>query len=954
MLCVQFEIVLCPCLGLGALRTHGPLSNRCTGSGMLMHPAVHDDGGLPPVSSALLPEDHSDNTTSSVDHSSPSELLFPSEVRRCVRVLKRIPRAARHVVVTKLAVVLDDVVKNNNIHSWVRLFKFARRCLALPRRGGHRRSLASVVKHQLDDEADPVSRPFPLRPPDPKQLMAKRVSMKLGEGDYKGAVRIVCSEDTIADITDETISALQEKHPGMHPESRIPSPPEEFIPLPDVSEEEVASAIRAFPRGSAGGPDGIRPQHLLDLTSNSAERGGKDLLHALTAFANFVLRGDILQAVKPVFFGATLIPLRKKDGGIRPIAVGQTLRRLVAKCVSSRVTRCLGSEFAPRQLGCGVPLGCEAAAHATRLFLQNMPPGHLLLKLDFKNAFNTLRRDKMLESVKEVAPELFTFIHAAYGQPSLLFCGDCVLESAEGVQQGDPLGPLLFCLTIQPLILKLRSEFSVFYLDDGTIGGQVGDIIHDLQLVEEEASHIGLRLNRAKTELVCDDACTRNAVLSVASELQVTNTGQATLLGTPIGSLGLIDDTITSKINKLTIMEERLLHLPRQDALLILRNSLAIPKLLYILRTAPCFLSAQLEAFDGALKRILSQVLNVDLSQDSTWLQASLPLRAGGLGVRRATQLAPSAYLASAAGCSTLVQQLIPPSVALPDPNIESAISHWSLGHSEPPPSPPDSFQQRVWDAPHVVATYNSLLEQAQDHQTKARLMAVSCSETGAWLSALPVASLGLRMSDDVVRIAAGLRLGVPLCRSHPCISCGADVNVHGTHGLSCRFSKGRHSRHASINDIIKRALESAKVPCHLEPTGLFRSDGKRPDGASIVPWKCGKVLVWDATCPDTLAPSHSSLAVREAGAVAADAEYRKTQKYTHLSSSHNFVPIAVETLGVFGKDAHSFFKEVARRVKLATDDDFAYQSLVQRISVAVQRGNAAAVLGCSGMRGGV
>ena len=145
----------------------------------------------------------------------------------------------------------------------------------------------------MDDEADPVSRPFPLRPPDPKQLMAKRVSMKLGEGDYKGAVRIVCSEDTIADITDETISALQEKHPGMHPESRIPSPPEEFIPLPDVSEEEVASAIRAFPRGSAGGPDGIRPQHLLDLTSNSAERGGKDLLHALTAFANFVLRGDI-------------------------------------------------------------------------------------------------------------------------------------------------------------------------------------------------------------------------------------------------------------------------------------------------------------------------------------------------------------------------------------------------------------------------------------------------------------------------------------------------------------------------------------------------------------------------------------------------------------------------------------------------------------------------------------
>ena len=100
-----------------------------------------------------------------------------------------------------------------------------------------------MVQHQLDDEADPVSCPFPLRPPDPKQLMA---NMKLGEGDYKGAVRIVCSEDTIADVTDETISTLQEKHPGVHPESRIPSPPEEFISLPDVSEEKVTSAIRAL------------------------------------------------------------------------------------------------------------------------------------------------------------------------------------------------------------------------------------------------------------------------------------------------------------------------------------------------------------------------------------------------------------------------------------------------------------------------------------------------------------------------------------------------------------------------------------------------------------------------------------------------------------------------------------------------------------------------------------
>ena len=80
--------------------------------------------------------------------------------------------------------------------------------------------------------------------------------------------------------------------------------------------------------------------------------------------------------------------------------------------------RTVGAGLAPLQLGCGVSLGCEAAAH---LYLQNMPPSHLLLKLDFKNA---LRRDKMLEAVKENVPELFNFVHSAYNQPSILFCGD--------------------------------------------------------------------------------------------------------------------------------------------------------------------------------------------------------------------------------------------------------------------------------------------------------------------------------------------------------------------------------------------------------------------------------------------------------------------------------------------------------------------------------------------------
>ena len=75
-----------------------------------------------------------------------------------------------------------------------------------------------------------------------------------------------------------------------------------------------------------GGPDGLLPQHLKDMTGASAESGGPVLLSALTSLVNIILQGKVPSAVRPLFFGANLTALTKKDGGVRPIAVGCTLR----------------------------------------------------------------------------------------------------------------------------------------------------------------------------------------------------------------------------------------------------------------------------------------------------------------------------------------------------------------------------------------------------------------------------------------------------------------------------------------------------------------------------------------------------------------------------------------------------------------------------------------------------
>jgi hypothetical protein len=81
----------------------------------------------------------------------------------------------------------------------------------------------------------------------------------------------------------------------------------------------------------------------------------------------------------------------------------------------------------------------------------------------------------------------------------------------------------------------------------------------------------------------------------------------------------------------------------------------------------------------------------------------------------------------------------------------------------------------------------------------------------------------------------------------------------------------------------------------------------------TIIPWKQGKIPVWGATCPDTIAPSHNchSWQSGKGGAVANDAEIKKHAKYYHLESIQIFMPVEVETLGAFGRETKAFNQDL-------------------------------------------
>jgi len=108
--------------------------------------------------------------------------------------------------------------------------------------------------------------------------------------------------------------------------------------------------------------------------------------------------------VAPIF-GGRLLALNKKSGGIRPIAIGFSLRPLASKCANSFGINRLRAYFRPNQLGVGTSGGCQAAIHSARRFLQALRTDHVLVKLDFTNAFNSLHRHDMLLSVHSRIPE---------------------------------------------------------------------------------------------------------------------------------------------------------------------------------------------------------------------------------------------------------------------------------------------------------------------------------------------------------------------------------------------------------------------------------------------------------------------------------------------------------------------------------------------------------------------
>ncbi len=789
---------------------------------------------------------------------------------------------------------------------------------------------------------------------------------KVGDGHFTAAVKVLSSSG-VAPYGRATMEALRAKRPIMPP----PSMPSSGLSEPPliVSADIVSGCLKSFPKGTSCGRDGLRAQHLLDALCGEGSFIATDLLQAITSVVNLWLSGRCPLVLAEFIASAPLNPLLKPDGGIRPIAVGCIWRRLVSKVAMRGVRKEVADYLVNFQFGVGVSGGAEAILHSVnRLLLDRHSDGSLaLLTVDFSNAFNMVDRSVLLREVRARCPSISLWVEFLYGQSARLYVGDDYIWSSTGVQQGDPLGPLLFALVLHPLAHAIRDHCSLllhaWYLDDGTIIGDAGEVARALDILRVNGPDMGLHLNLSKTEVFwpsCDGQKQRVDLFPAA--LRRPPTG-VKLLGGAVSRDGHFIQDLAMKRAIKAVDLMRLLSQLRdpQSELLLLRSCMGIAKMFFGLRTCP---PAHIEEasllFDQGLREAVEGlvVCGGPFFGDLQWRLATLPLKLGGLGLYSAIEASTYAFVASRAQSWVLQDHILRDSgLRGLDPDFSEALDNLRI---KVPSIELLNLSNKDTVPPKIQHTLaNALFRQivekmegdfSMTQRQKAVFKCLQAPHAQDFLLAMPIDGLGQHMSPVEYRSILKYRLLIPLFPSDEvCPVCRkACLDSFGEHALHCRELPGFKYRHDLVRDILADICRRAGISVKKEAPVNFLTDplegrsSLRPADVLIFGWIGGKHACVDLTGVSPLAGfTGGEFTVGQAALKAAAGKVAKHEKAC-LDNQHVFLPFAFDIFGFLAPDAIQLLHRIQHVMDGNVSSSKSESVVFRRIGFAIQKGVAA------------
>ncbi|MBM4023654.1 MAG: hypothetical protein FJ284_15705, partial [Planctomycetes bacterium] len=498
----------------------------------------------------------------------PNSPSVPEACESKVPVKLHVPKGARQLWGQCVLTALADVNAHNDDRAWADLFALPKLVLQASGRGGkaHSKRLESETKLRcrswLEGHRSKLEGPRAGRTRRGEQRAEdeRRVHERVAEFLREGLLHRGCAallQTPPAEVTEAVVREMSAKHPPAREGEqtrRAALRPVSAAAAAQADGEAVLKALNSFPRLSGAGPSGLRPQHLKEALVPGLR---DEVIRQLTLLVNRLAKGDVPADVRPWLCGASLVALKKETGDLRPIAVGETLRRLTAKVLCSAVSAEVRQILEPLQVGVGTPGGAESVVHVLRQWLcrNRAEANKVIASLDLSNAFNSVDRSRVMSAVRHAIPSLAPWVDLCYGEDSYLLLGSRRLASACGVQQGDPLGPPLFALALREAIDLARAaalaeypdglDVVVFYLDDANVAGDAQAVAAFCRHFQEHAAAFGLSLSLDKS-CVHPSAGSASSVAPGAFQGWQWRPDGIKVLGAPLGS-PVFCDAITAK-----------------------------------------------------------------------------------------------------------------------------------------------------------------------------------------------------------------------------------------------------------------------------------------------------------------------------------------------------------------------------------------------------------------------